>query len=190
MNLNRLKHYIDHSNYTIRTFCKEAGIKTPTLYKAIKDNDIRASVLEKMCILLKVSPAEFFNLGEEMQERVMFSKKVVSEPEAEYKKKLDIHMGKIIEARLDEIGMTIAEFGRRIGTSRQNAQNMLKRKQIQLESAIQYNEILNPPNSKPWDIFEYFLRKKPESIEDKYSNLLEEHNKLLSKSIAKNKDKK
>lgn len=180
MNLSRLKFYVDKSGYTIRTFCKEAGIKTPTYYKALKDNDIRASVLEKMCLLLAVSPGEFFDKTKYADTPIGVS--IASDNKDEYaKKKTEIHIGKMIESRLDDIGMSVAEFGRRIGTSRQNAQNLLKRKHITWDNAIQYNEVLNPPNSTPWDIFELFLRKKPETLQEKYSHLLEENNALLRK---------
>ncbi len=41
----------------------------------------------------------------------------------------EMHLGNMIEQRLDELGMTKAELGRRLGTSRQNI-NALLRKQL------------------------------------------------------------
>jgi len=187
MNLSRLKFYVDKSGYTIRTFCKEVGIKTPTYYKALKDNDIRSSVLEKMCILLAINPVEFFDKSKydlKAEVEIASESKVLF-----FTKKTEIHMGKMIESRLDEVGMSVAEFGRRIGTTRQNAQNMLKRKHITWENALEYNEVLNPPGSVPWDIFEFFLRKKPDTIQEKYTRLLEEHHALLRKGLNKNRRK-
>lgn len=183
MNLSRLKYLVDKSGYSIRDFCQKVGIKTPTYYKIIKDNDARSSIIEKMCIVLHVSPLEFFEVpvyGEK------HSTVVLAEPQVEYLKKTDdIHMGKIIEDRLDKIGMTPAEFGRRIGTTRQNAVSILKRKSIEFHNAVKYNEILNPSGSEHWDIFEYFLRKKPDTIEEKYIRLLEEVNQLQHRTERK-----
>lgn len=177
MNISRIKFHLDKSGFTVRDFCRMVGITNPTYYKALRDNDILASNLEKMCKILKVSPMEFFdNSGYTLQDSLV---EEVKEDAVSYSKKKDIHMGKAIEDRLDAIGMSVAEFGRRIGTTRQNAQNLLKRKHITIENLIQYNEVLNPPSSTPWDLFEMFLRKKPETIQDKYTHLLEEHNTLL-----------
>lgn len=180
MKLSRLKLHVDRSGYTIRNFCQLVGIKTPTYYKAINSNDIKASVLEKICILLNISPLEFFETNHYEEGGVMFMK--VADINARYQKKEEIHIGKIIESRLDEIGMNVAEFGRRIGTTRQNAKGILERKNITIDNAIIYNSVLNPPGSKPWDLFENFLRTKPQTIEDKYIQLLEEHNRLKKKN--------
>lgn len=38
-----------------------------------------------------------------------------------------LHMGNLIEKRLDELGMTKAELGRRLGTSRQNINALLRK---------------------------------------------------------------
>lgn len=42
----------------------------------------------------------------------------------------EIHIGKAIEARIEEQGMSKAEFGRRIDTSRQNVNTLLGRKSL------------------------------------------------------------
>lgn len=184
MDLSKLKYYVERSEYSVRDFCQKSGIKTPTYYKAIKDNDIRASVLETMCVLLKVDPTVFFDkIG-------VYSTgshhTLLEEPAADYKTRAEeLHIGRIIEARLNEIGMSIAEFGRIIGTTRQNAKSILQRKNITLEYAIEYNEALNPSGSSPWDIFEFFLREKPETVEEKYIRLLEEVNQRAAKTKSK-----
>lgn len=185
MNISKIKFHLDKSGITVRDFCRMVGITNPTYYKALRDNDILASNLEKMCKILKVNPLEFFDLNYLTPENDIDIELKETIPQYS-RKKVELHIGRIIEDRLDEIGMSVAEFGRRIGTTRQNAQNLLKRKQIQIDSAIEYNEILNPPGSKPWDIFQYFVRQKPETINDKYTRLLEEHTALLRK-ISKSK---
>ena len=187
MNISKLKFYVDKSGMSIREICRKVNITNPTYYKAIRDNDIQASVLEKFCIILKVSPMEFF----EIQTNGIDKIDMLEESTVMYKRKTeDLHMGKLIEKRLDEINMTLAEFGRRIGTTRQNAKSILERKNITLEHAIEYNEVLNPKGSEPWDIFEYFLRKKPETIQDKYVRLLEDYNRLQVKTTRKNNKEK
>lgn len=182
MNLSKLKFYVDKSGYSVREFCQKSGIQTPTYYKFLKDNDIWAATLERMCELLKISPMEFFELKTNTVDKI----ELLEESVVMYKRKNDdLHMGKLIEKRLDDINMTLAEFGRRIGTTRQNAKSIIERKNISLEHAIEYNEVLNPKGSEPWDIFEYFLRKKPETIQDKYVKLLEEINQMNAKSRKK-----
>lgn len=187
MNLSKLKFYVEQSGYSVREFCQKSGIQTPTYYKFLKDNDIWAATLEKMCELLKISPIEFFEVKTNSIDKI----DMLEESTVMYKRKTeDLHMGKLIEKRLDEINMTLAEFGRRIGTTRQNAKSILERKNITLEHAIEYNEVLNPKGSEPWDIFEYFLRKKPETIQDKYVRLLEDYNRLQVKKTRKNSKEK
>ena len=41
-----------------------------------------------------------------------------------------IHIGSLIEQRLEKTGMTKAEFARRIGTSRQNVTSLLKKQSL------------------------------------------------------------
>ncbi len=43
------------------------------------------------------------------------------------------HMGSLIEARLKEVGMTKAEFGRRIHTSRQNVNTLLRKHHVPVD---------------------------------------------------------
>lgn len=183
MNISKLKIYVDNSGMSIREICRKVNITNPTYYKALRDNDIQASILEKFCKILKVSPLEFFDVGNPVS---TLKNTELNEPNEHYTTKIaEIHMGRLIEKRLDQIGMSLAEFGRRIGTTRQNAKSILQRKNITLEHAIVYNEVLNPSGSDPWDIFEYFLRKKPETVQDKYIRLLEEVNRMNDKMKKK-----
>ena len=74
----------------------------------------------------------------------------------------DLHMGQIIEKEINRVGMTKAEFGRRINTSRQNVNTILKKKDISTDllKAIckvlnrNFFEVLsfkNVPDSLPYD---------------------------------------
>ncbi len=183
MNISLLKFHREKSGITVRDLCRRVGITTPTYYKAINDNDIMASTLEKICKELKVSPMIFFDEKGYRIDEIIINE--LSESNVKYNKNKETHIGNLIEKRLDEIGMSVAEFGRRIGTSRQNALGILKRKSITWEHALQYNDVLNPPGSSPWDLFQFFLLNKPETIEDKYMRLLEEYNRLIKKQHHK-----
>jgi transcriptional regulator with XRE-family HTH domain len=68
---------------------------------------------------------------------------------------MEVHVGKLIEWRLDETGMTKAEFGRRINTSRQNVNSLLRKASLdtaylqKISEALHYDffKHLSPPSS-------------------------------------------
>ena len=64
---------------------------------------------------------------------------------------MDIHIGRLIEQRIKEVGMTKAEFGRRINTSRQNVNTLLKKNSLDTEMLWRISEVLN------FDFFQCFL---------------------------------
>jgi Cro/C1-type HTH DNA-binding domain len=47
-----------------------------------------------------------------------------------------LHLGELVDRRLDECGMTKAEFGRRIGTSRQNVNTLLRKPVLTTEQLM------------------------------------------------------
>lgn len=66
------------------------------------------------------------------------------------------HVGKLIEMRMDELGMTKAEFARRIGTTRQNVNSLLNKPSMdtaylhRIGKALNYDffrELAKIPNS-------------------------------------------
>jgi hypothetical protein len=52
------------------------------------------------------------------------------------------HVGKLIDMELGRLGMTKAEFGRRLGTSRQNVNSLLKKEFLQSDIMAQVSLIL------------------------------------------------
>lgn len=54
-----------------------------------------------------------------------------------------IHLGNLIAQQLIKVGMTKAEFGRRIGTSRQNVNTLLKKQSINTDLLIIICKVLN-----------------------------------------------
>lgn len=52
------------------------------------------------------------------------------------------HLGEMISKRLEEIGMTKAEFGRRIHCSRQNVSVILKKESYDTRQLMQIGEVL------------------------------------------------
>jgi hypothetical protein len=64
---------------------------------------------------------------------------------------MEVHVGKLIEWRLDEMGMTKAEFGRRINTSRQNVNSLLRKPSLDTAYLQKISEALH------YDFFKHFL---------------------------------
>jgi hypothetical protein len=63
---------------------------------------------------------------------------------------MEVHVGKLIEWRLDEMGMTKAEFGRRIKTSRQNVNSLLRKPSLDTAYLQKISEALK------YDFFRHF----------------------------------
>ena len=54
-----------------------------------------------------------------------------------------IHLGLAIEQRINELGMTKSEFGRKIGTSKQNVTSILRKRSMDTDYLRKYGEVLN-----------------------------------------------
>ena len=54
----------------------------------------------------------------------------------------NIHIGEMIDARLKEIGMTKAEFGRRLDTSRQNVNTIVKKSSLDAILLVRISSVL------------------------------------------------
>lgn len=54
-----------------------------------------------------------------------------------------IHIGRIIEARINELRISKAEFARRIGTSKQNVNRILEKESMDTAVLTKYSEVLN-----------------------------------------------
>ncbi len=65
---------------------------------------------------------------------------------------MDIHIGRLIEERIKEVGMTKAEFGRRINTSRQNVNTLLRKESLDTRLLKKIGRVLD------YDFFRFFLR--------------------------------
>jgi transcriptional regulator with XRE-family HTH domain len=96
----------------------------------------------------------------------------------------DLHVGQLIEKVLDERGMTKAEFGRRIKTSRQNVNSILQKKSMDTDYLLHicvvlgtnffatYSASLNGENPSdeshnlyiPFEKIAPLLRLKPEEL--------------------------
>ena len=69
------------------------------------------------------------------------------------------HLGQLIEARLKEIGMSKAEFGRRMDNSRQNVTLIMKRGSFDTQFLSRVCEVLD------YDFFAYLVRSAAASGE-------------------------
>jgi plasmid maintenance system antidote protein VapI len=55
----------------------------------------------------------------------------------------EIHYGQEVREKIDECGMSVAEFARRIHCSRNNAYNIFKRQYIDLQLLKTISDVLN-----------------------------------------------
>ena len=65
------------------------------------------------------------------------------------------HLGELIEQRISDLGMTKAEFGRRIGISRQHVNSLLKKSSFDTLYLAQICNLLEE------DFFRHLTRTKP-----------------------------
>lgn len=65
---------------------------------------------------------------------------------------MDIHIGRLIEERINEVGMSKAEFGRRINTSRQNVNTLLRKSSLDTIMLSNISKVLNH------DFFKYYTK--------------------------------
>jgi transcriptional regulator with XRE-family HTH domain len=54
----------------------------------------------------------------------------------------NVNLGLAIEQRINELGISKAEFGRRIGTSKQNVTSILRKQSMDTDSVCRYNDAL------------------------------------------------
>lgn len=74
---------------------------------------------------------------------------------------MKIHIGRLIEEQLEKVGMSKAEFGRRINTSRQNINTLLRRESLDTDLLHNISKVLGH------DFFQYYIIYKiddPESL--------------------------
>lgn len=62
------------------------------------------------------------------------------------------HMGQLIQEKLKEAGMTKAEFGRRINTSRQNVNTLLRKEYVPVDTLLKVCRVLQ------YNFFEVYMR--------------------------------
>lgn len=65
----------------------------------------------------------------------------------------DIHIGNLIGLRLKQLGMTKAEFSRRINRSPQNIHDLLSRESVDTNLLLKISEVLN------YNFFKVFMPK-------------------------------
>ncbi len=63
------------------------------------------------------------------------------------------HIGRLIEEKIREVGMTKAEFGRRINTSRQNVNTILRKEHLPADILAKASRILG------YNFFEEYVSK-------------------------------
>lgn len=76
---------------------------------------------------------------------------------------MDIHIGRLIEERINEVGMSKAEFGRRINTSRQNVNTLLRKASLDTTVLSQIGKVLNH------DFFRYYSSTRQDTTLERSS---------------------
>ena len=71
-----------------------------------------------------------------------------------------IHLGEIIKEQLELVGMNNAELGRRINTSRQNIDKILKKNSIDSEQLYKIGQAMN------YDFFNHYRDDKKQPVVD------------------------
>ena len=71
-----------------------------------------------------------------------------------------VHLGEIIKEQLDLVGMNNAELGRRINTSRQNIDKILKKSSIDSEQLFKIGQALN------YDFFNHYRVDNKQPVVD------------------------
>lgn len=74
---------------------------------------------------------------------------------------MGIHIGSLIEARIKALGMTKAEFGRRINTTRQNVNTILRKHSLDAELLQRISLVLK------YDFFKYYSITTDEEVATK-----------------------
>lgn len=173
LNLMMIRDVAKKKKVNLKYMCEELGFSYQSLNHNINTGFMDAGRLVLIANYLEVSPLLFIEKG-------ITQESIIEEQKVKYgidKKKQDkeYHCGKIIENRLESIGMTQAQLAQILETSKQNISKLLKTKTIDIEKLTKINEVLNPTGSTPWDIFAFFSREAEEPVEEKYVKLLEEH---------------
>lgn len=179
MKISLLQVKIKQANMNVREVCQMAHITTPTFYEMIKRNNTSALHLENLAKVLKFPVQDLFD--DEVKAPTFTNiESLVQDPSATYSPKAASvkHVGKLIEERMKRIKFTIKDMADATNTTSQNISQMLGRKSIAFDKAVEINAMLNPPGSPPWDIFSYYSRATAKSVEQRYVELLEEHKQL------------
>ena len=96
---------------------------------------------------------------------------------------MELHIGQIIKQRVEELGITKAEFSRRINTSSQNIYGIFKRKSIDTALLIKISKTLNH------NFFKYFTSSVVK-ISEKNDTLNSNITRIdLSKELSELKNK-
>ena len=88
-----------------------------------------------------------------------------------------VDIGKKIKEEVEDRGITVSEFARRINKSRENAYDIFKRETIDTGLLVSISEVLEH------DFFQYYSRPVVEEFERKIKALTEEN--ALLKEIQK-----
>lgn len=89
-----------------------------------------------------------------------------------------VHIGNTIKVILEQRGMSISEFGRRIKKSRENVYSIFKRETIDTGLLADISAVLE------YDFFQYYTPLKEEAEK------LRKENELLKELVAANRKKK
>ncbi len=90
----------------------------------------------------------------------------------------ELHIGNEISARIKEIGMTKAEFGRRVNTSRQNVNTLLRKESLDGHHLFVICKVLDI------DFFALYQKKLPRVIREPQGELNPSIQEFFSLTIS------
>lgn len=109
----------------MKKLASDIGMSEANLHRCVNNNKIQAADLEKISSVLNVPVSSFFS-GDHSVSNVH---------------KIDV--GLAIEQRMNELGLSKSEFGRRIGVAQQNVNRILEKGSIDTDKLVLICEVLN-----------------------------------------------
>lgn len=176
IDLSIIKDVCKSRNITLKQMCNDLNITYQSLRHNINNGYMNVDRWKKIADYLGVDDSILFSHNGAITEAVEKQKsQVIKKEEKSATKEPEYHCGKLVKKRMDELDMSQLELSHILETQKQNINRLLKSKTINIEMMVKLNDILNPPGSEPWDIFEHFRRNHDEELAEKYIALLEKH---------------
>ena len=175
LDLSIIKEACKSRNITLKQMCNDLNITYESLRHNINSGFMSIDRWRMIANYLEIDESLIFDPSKSITKAVDEEKAQVRKEEKAAPEEPEYHCGKLVKKRMEELDMSQLELSHILETQKQNINRLLKSKTINIEMMVKLNDILNPPGSEPWDIFEHFRRNHDEELAEKYIALLEKH---------------